>query len=614
MDHQTMVPSLAALMADESVDKTGAPIPIDYGRLRPKQGSTNKDAMARPWVVKASENRDLMEELLGDYFEEDLNVIRSRIAPAARDEEVRSGARGTYTYIPEPIEDDHAGLRDSKIVPVKLNLDEGVKINSFAGERALLDNNFSALSTRGLPDEDRPDTLRRWRIYGRRGRVRQPLPTFHILWEDFTGKSLFARVPKPLEGLSHVACDHCRLHDRDREDEHVQYFDDRPQFNKIHDMSSGDTAPTPFSLCRFHWWYVYSGELLRRSQLLALNILVSGDLRDRWGITHTREFLESMNAQLGAPGPALSVAPSTNGDAKKSTANKYERPSAQGPPLANTVVQQAGPSGQQASTPTASVPHDNGHSDQRAAEFVPSDQNHAVSNGSSSNGVEQPEQSITLEAQERIQQRAEGLKIGTATVPLTRPMLFQFPALAAHRRGVSLPHARSYLDRLVTTSGAQEIHGSDARHANGVPHLTNGSAHPGPGSNRPGDPPSSAPRSPPPTPAPGPRANGITAGAPRENGRFLIVQTFAKVLRAGASQANGHAAPTPRTSISHQQTDSAPAPAPAPRTDGLRYSPPMGPRSEREKKKIAGNGKDNGNGKGNGLNSGGRGFQNGGHR
>ncbi|KAL1858957.1 hypothetical protein Daus18300_009715 [Diaporthe australafricana] len=290
MDIQVTNRSLADLMADVTVDITEIPLPIDYARFRAGQG---RDAMARPWVTRSSENR----KLLGKLSEEDLKTISSRMAPAACDEEIRSGVKSTYTA--KPIEkSDHVGLRGAKVVPVKLNLDEGEEINSFAGDKALSNNDFTALSKRGLPDGFRLDTLQPWRIFNRFGRVKKGYHTYHILWESPDKKGLYAVVPKPLEGHSHVACDHCRLHDNAIEEEYAEYMDGRPQFDGLHEMSLGETAVTPFSLCRVHWWYVYTGELLEHIHVLTLKLLVSGDLRDRWGMSHMREFLQVFQDQM----------------------------------------------------------------------------------------------------------------------------------------------------------------------------------------------------------------------------------------------------------------------------------------------------------------------------
>ncbi|KAK2605284.1 hypothetical protein N8I77_008133 [Diaporthe amygdali] len=269
--------SLSTLMADDLIDKTGIPIPLEYRKL---------------WVTKASEN----DKRLGKLSEDDLDAIHHHIAPSAIQEERASGA--SYTYSGFPTDDKHAGLRDAKIVPIRLNLDAGEVFNSFAGDRALQFNDFTALSTKGLPDEASSEMLQRWRIYDKKGRMLRHYPSHYLVWEDPVDKRLYARVPKPLEGFSRGACDHCRIHDQAREDEYVEYVDDRPQVDGIRAMSTGDTAVTPFCLCRYHWWFIWSGELLRPSQVLAIELLVGGDLRDRWGLSHMREFLRFMDCRI----------------------------------------------------------------------------------------------------------------------------------------------------------------------------------------------------------------------------------------------------------------------------------------------------------------------------
>lgn len=281
-DERPLLPLLSTLLADKSLEHMGAPISLEYNKL---------------WATKATANR----ARFGRLSMEDLDAIHYEIAPAAAYWEVEQGKH--YQYDQSPIPGDHPGLRDAKIVPVRLNLAEGERINSFAGGAALCNNDFTALSQMGLPDEDTPRNLERWRIYDSQSRVRENYPTHYLLWEDPESEALYARVPKPLEGMSRGGCDHCRIHDEEGAAEYVNYVDDRPQVSGA--MSAWDTAATPFSLCRFHWWYVWSGELLQQSQVFALDVLVSGDLHERWGISHMREFLLSMEcySSNGEEGP-----------------------------------------------------------------------------------------------------------------------------------------------------------------------------------------------------------------------------------------------------------------------------------------------------------------------
>lgn len=275
-EERPLLPLLSTLLADKSLDHIGAPISLDYKKL---------------WATKASANR----ARFGRLSMEDLDAIHYEIAPAAVYWELEHGKH--YQYDQSPVPGDHPGLWDAKIVPVRLNLGEGESINSFAGGAALCKNDFTALSPSGLPHEDTPRNLERWRIYDSCSRVKENYPTHYIVWEEPESNALYARVPKPLEGMSRGGCDHCRIHDRERAAEYVNHVDDRRHVGGMRAMSAGDTAALPFSLCRFHWWYVWSGELLRQSQVFALEVLVSGDLRERWGISHMREFLLSMECQ-----------------------------------------------------------------------------------------------------------------------------------------------------------------------------------------------------------------------------------------------------------------------------------------------------------------------------
>lgn len=287
-EERPLLPLLSSLLADRSLDHIGAPIPVNY---------------RKPWATRASAIR----KTFGRLSMEDLDAIHFDIAPAAVCWELEYGKN--YQYEQSPVPHDHPGLQDAKIVPVRLNLGESESINSFAGDEALCNNNFAALSPVGLPREYTPQNLERWRIYDTLSRVRENYPAHYLVWEDPDSRELYARVPKPLEGMSRPGCNHCRIHDPELAEEDVEYMDERPHVGGIRAMSAGDTAVTPFNLCRFHWWYVWSGELLRQSQVYALEVLVSGDLRERWGISHMREFLLSMQChspnvdQLGCDKP-----------------------------------------------------------------------------------------------------------------------------------------------------------------------------------------------------------------------------------------------------------------------------------------------------------------------
>lgn len=275
-----LLPLLSTLLADKSLDHVGAPISVNY---------------RWPGSTRASAHRRIFGRLSMD----DLDAIHFDIAPAAVYWELEYGKN--YQYEQSPVPHDHPGLRDAKIVPVRLNLSEGENINSFAGEKALCNNDFAALSPLALPREYTPQSLVRWRIYDTHSRLRENYPAHYLVWEDPDSKDLYARVPRPLEGMSRAFCDHCRIHDPELAEEDIEYMDERPHVEGIRAMSAGDTPVTPMNLCRFHWWYVWSGELLRQSQVFALEVLVSGDLRERWGVSHMREFLLSMECHSPNP-------------------------------------------------------------------------------------------------------------------------------------------------------------------------------------------------------------------------------------------------------------------------------------------------------------------------
>jgi hypothetical protein len=370
--------SLSALLADESYDHTGRPIPVEYRKL---------------WITKASANRNG----LGRLGQEDLAAIRQVIAPAAMKWEMEEGT--IYHHHQSPIHHRHLGLVEAKIVPIELNLGEGGDINSFTGEKALMNHDFTVRSPTSLatvmPAWFNRRHFKRWRIYDSHHRLKKSYPAHYLVWQSHMSKSLYARIPKPLKGMSRAAsCDHCRIHDPELAEETIEYFDDRRHVDGIREMSAAETAITPFSLCRFHWWYVCSGELLRPSHVHALEMLVGGDLFERWGISHMREFLDSMssltpeklvdddadNAQPRRKGPLLL---SVTKSAVPQRAKKSKPPNVPPATAANTEEEQPAPGGQQAGTATADGPDAIGATDQSLAKdltgvlqtFISSEQN-----------------------------------------------------------------------------------------------------------------------------------------------------------------------------------------------------------------------------------------------
>lgn len=354
------VPSVSALLKDPSVDHLGAPISVEY---------------KGPWRTEASDDMGQHGPLSGD----DLEAIRFKIAPAAAMREMENG--NNYCCTAGPIGDRHPGLEGAKIVPVKLNIVERYSIDSPARDKALRENDFKARLARGLPKRLRPSRLTRWRLSNPSHPPTRSYPSDYIVWENPETEKLYARIPKPLEDMDRGACDHCRIHNQKHPKKHVEYIDDRPaHVYGTRSMSAGDTAITPFSLCRFHWWYVMSGELLRESQVRALEILVSEDLLERWGVSHMREFLRSMSQQIstaaesldddmaGKRPPSLGLAPgaclNTVGSAVLEELENLQLSSARGATVASADAHQTVPGGRPATATTAEGPSDTKAGDQ----------------------------------------------------------------------------------------------------------------------------------------------------------------------------------------------------------------------------------------------------------
>ncbi|POS78291.1 hypothetical protein DHEL01_v203321 [Diaporthe helianthi] len=282
----TMYPSLSVLLADPSIDHAGLPIPVEYGKI---------------WSERAHDKRQQQQVSL----EKDLDIIQQKLAPAVVEWEKEQG--NTYYHPQWRIHDGNAGLVGAKVVPVRLRLNEGEYPNSLASMCAIINNDFAPKRTQPLPSYLIPKHFVRWQRKGPHNGLKRFTPAQNLIWEGKLNprstisaqeEELYTRIPKPLEGLSRAAsCDHCRIHDRHLGCETVEYFDDRSFVNTIREMSVVETATTPFSLCRFHWWYVWSGELLRRSHVHALEMLLSRDLFERWDVEHMREFLKAVEQQ-----------------------------------------------------------------------------------------------------------------------------------------------------------------------------------------------------------------------------------------------------------------------------------------------------------------------------
>lgn len=351
---ESEVPSLSALLEDPSIDHVGCPIQVEYTKARDDMG----------------QHRPLSRD--------DLDAIRFKIAPAAAMREMENG--NNYSCTAGPIGDRHPGLEGARIVPVKLNLVKRYSIDSPARDKALRKNAFKALWAAGLPKRLRPSRLTRWRLSYPSHPPRRSYPSDYIVWENPETEKLYARIPKPLEGMDRGACDHCWIHDHEHPEKHVRYIDDRPHVNRMRSMSAGDTAITPFSLCMFHWWYVRSGELLRESEVRALEILVSEGLRERWGISHMREFLRSMSQQIstaaqsldddmaGKRPPSSGLAPgaglNTVGSAVLKQLENLRLSSARGGTVASADAHQTVPGGRPTTATTADGPSDSKAGDQ----------------------------------------------------------------------------------------------------------------------------------------------------------------------------------------------------------------------------------------------------------
>lgn len=570
----SQVPSISELLADDSIDHFGAPIAVDYSKL---------------WETKASANRNLF----GKLSEDDVDTIHRVIAAAAVNWEMTHGT--IYVHPKGPIDDGHPGLRGAKVVPVMLNLPAGESMGSFAADKALRNHDFIALSRTGLPDGARPQDLIRWRPYDSHWQHIRSFPSYHIVWEDPDSKELYAQIPKPLEGMNRGGCDHCRIHNPARAGELVDNFDDRRHVNKMRSMSAGDTAITPFSLCRFHWWYVWSGELLRPSQVHALELLVSGDLLKRWKISHTRDFLVFMRAQLPdadelladdlagsgppGPGPAQGAWENTVGGAILEALGISNSSNAQGATVASTDADQSVPGGQAASATTVDGPDDTEASDQNTVQPA-------------SPGLTDAHMIILqpYHIKSRIEQEASNTGNFRSPRQEWRQALFNMPMSASRRHGVSLPKATSFLDGSSTPMSAQENNGLASHRANGDSQTMGGSGASSSATNSVPAPESSGTYTV--GPAEPPQMNGQSTPAFQATGPIASSSKSAYILPgtngATASQANGHIPSSTMAAVPHPQTNGTPAQG----NDGFLAPPPKGPRlwvEEQARQARAGN-------------------------
>ncbi|KAG6365317.1 hypothetical protein INS49_006926 [Diaporthe citri] len=550
----SQAPSISALLANPSIDHFGVPIPVEYPEL---------------WITKASANR----KTFGRLSEDDIDAIHRVIAPAAVEWEMKYGT--IYTRSPGPIDDRHWGLQGAKVVPVRLNLPAGASIGSFAGDKALRNHDFTALSQTGLPGGDRPQDLIRWRLYDSRWRRKISYPSEYIVWEDPDSGKLYAQIPRPLEGMSRTGCDHCRIHDPDHAGEFVEYFDDRRHVGEFRTMSSGDTAVTPFNLCRFHWWYVWSGELLRQSQIHALELFVSGDLLERWGISHMRDFLLFMGSHFSTayelraddlagrrppgPGPARGAWLNTIGRADLEELENSNLPNAQGATAPNTHADQSVPGGQPASATTADGPDGTKASDQSTVEPA------------SPGLIDAYVRSLKFYLLKLGFEKAAS-DLGKLRSPrqVSRQAVFGLPMRASRRRGVSLPKATSFLDGFPALILAQENNGLAIRRANGDSQPMNESGASSSAANSMPAPESAGTDTDTVGPAERPRTNGQSTPAPN-----YTSPAGAGVNGVTASQANGLAPSRTVAAVPHPQTKGTPAS----RNDGFLRSPPIGPRA-----------------------------------
>lgn len=585
-DEDLTPPSLSALLADESTDRTGPPISVEYREL---------------WITKASANRD------GPFGvpQADLDRIVKKIAPAAMNWELENGTVD-YHHDQSPIPHEHEGFQDAKIVPIELNLDEGESMHSFAADKALRNNDFSAQSTRKFGKSSEafmPPGFERWRIYDRCDRLKQLYPAHYIVWKD-QDDSLYARIPKPLEGLSRAAsCDHCRIHEPESDWDEVEYFDDRKDVGDgMREMTVTDSAITPFSLCRFHWWYVWSGELLRPSHVRALELLVCRSLFDRWGISHMRDFLSWMEKHRSTPneldddddnednvdddnqlGEAGLLPLDVTEAAGSQCAKNSGSPNVPQATVASTDGEQTVHGNQEAGTTTADDPNDTTDSDQSSRElqtdvlwdFVSREHNRIAE--------------LTELANAGLGNRIDPARwaaFGLAFRAYRRRRLFWINIIEAYREVFPAP------------ADGQETNGLDSQHTNGD------SQNMGDVNNT-----KSVPSS---APAPGSHHSGAVGSAEpsRMNGQSTAPRTYASVAEANnreqvAVQANSLGASNSIAVNPHQQSNDAPASqahglvasnpvAPVPQTqtngepawkkEGLLYQPPTGPRALRSRR------------------------------
>lgn len=525
------------------------------------------------WKTRLSDNRNR----LGWICKDDLDCIHQVIGPAAADWEAEHGQ--IHTNSPGSIDDGHDGLQGAKIVPVTLNL-RGENIHSFAGNRALYNNDFTALSQTGLPDGVRPKDLTRWRPRDSHFREKRCYPSRYIVWEDPKSRDdLYALVPKPLEGMSRADCDHCRIHDPDRVADGVEHYDDRPHVDDFREMSAGETAVTPFSLCWFHWWYMWTGELLRPSHIHALELHVGGKLRKRWGISHMRELLRFMKARFPTaeelleddlwrgrePGPG-----STRG-AWLNTVGREVVEELEGSNLSNLQGERV----------TSTDPHQMAAGGQPASAATADGPNGTRAGGQSTVAPADPDLMILhrIARSYEIKRGIEEVAARTGKVrdqrQVTRQLVLDLPTKASRRRGVPLPGARSFFDRFGQQTRAQDGNRPAVQGNNGDSRLVDGSGASQSATNS--------------APAPDfPHYGTIgPAGPSRTNEQSTPSRIRASLAFAGfdgkrASQANGPVLSSTEAPVPHPQTNATLAP----REDGFLRSPPKEPRLMRIQREM----------------------------